>query len=761
MKKALLSLLLGLVAMPMAFGQTFSMVDTTMCSPLKWSVDNHTYTRDTTVVISTDTAIYVLRYTRPTLVLDTAGAPVEVMGECVATLNNHTWTTPGTFFDTVLESTPAACKVKRVHVTLAITDSVETIAACGEYTAPWGDTYTASTQIDTTVVHGDCTYPKHLTLTVNPVYPNHDVTVTAECEYIWNGQTIRDFEVHTDTLATVAGGCDSIVSLSVTAYTGIANENIDIVACDTFLTASRIATWIDTVTTSGFLTYDTNYGTYPLTDSTTEVCQHHITMNFNIVASNHDTNSIVPEVIAEAACSYSWASQTITDTLNHFHVFRSVIGGCDSVAGIRVAHFTGMKYDTTVVEHCGTSYDWTNSAFTGISGYNNGFRFTHDTVATVEVVDSVAHCTTLYTLDLSFYIKYDTIKNRRVCGTSYSLPTSQYKVRNHTTGAFETPRNVPPFTESGLYDVNGNGDTMYYVSNGCATQRALQLELKIPEQRYRSTDTIPVSACDQYLVILDGLPVTTLRNNCDTSFTVENHVDYFTCYDSIAFLSLTIRKSSIDTLVVDTCNSYFWTVDSTLYTSSVTKSKRHSVKNAVGCDSVSRLNLTINYSPVVNITGNWVLAPGDNTILYAEPDMAISNYAWYVNDVLTQQGRTADSLILNNVQSNLDVRLQSTSTKGCSSTSWITVSANVGIDEVDGLQAVVYPNPTSRYLHIESAEGISEAIVYNAVGQQVIVRSGEGTHLQLDLGNLGAGSYSLRIMGRDGQQTVRKFIVNK
>ena len=171
--------------------------------------------------------------------------------------------------------------------------------------------------------------------------------------------------------------------------------------------------------------------------------------------------------------------------------------------------------------------------------------------------------------------------------------------------------------------------------------------------------------------------------------------------------------------------------------------------------------MTINYTPIVNIGGNWVLTPGGSTILYAEPNMAISNYVWYVNDVLRQQGRNADSLILNDVQSNLDVRLLSTSTKGCTATSWITVSANLGIDEVDGLQAVVYPNPTSRFLNIESAEGISEANVYNAVGQQVIVRSGNGSHLQLDLGNLTAGSYSLRILSHDGQQTVRKFIVHK
>lgn len=764
MKKALLSLLMGLVALPMAFGQQVVVDDTTMCSPLKWR-NNQTYTRDTAVVLNTDSIIYVLTYTRPDY--DTAalaGDPIEVAGECTAIWGGKTWTTPGTFLDTTLVMTPtASCKISRIHVTLATTDTLDSIATCGSYTAPWGTTYTTDQDIDTAITHGDCSYNKHLVLTVYPEYAAHSVQVTAECEYIWNNDTIRDFEVHTDTLATVAGGCDSIVNLSVTSFNGQAHDTLDIVACDSLLARTYISTWDTTIASTGAYTYDSVYGTYPATSTTTGQCTHHTTLNINIVTSNRDSSSITPQVIAGAACTYTWEGLTITDTAVHYKILHSAIGSCDSIAAIRVAEFTGEIFDTTDVEYCGSSYTWKNNAFAGLPGYNNGFKFTTDTVATVSVIDSAAGCTSYYTLNLNFYTKHDTIKNRKVCGFEYTLPTSQYKIRNSNGQYVNAPNNVTPFTESGFYEVNGNGDSMYTVSNGCATRKTLQLLLKNPSQSYRDIDTTYVVACDQYRVILDGLPVTTLTTNTERTFTVENRDDYSLCYDSILILNLTIKKSSFNDVIVDTCDSYYWDVTSTTYTTSTTKNVKHDVPNAMGCDSTTRLRLTINYTPVVNILGEWVLTPGDSTILYAAPDMAISNYAWYVNNETTPrvQGRNADSLILRDVHGNNDVRLLSTSTKGCTATSWITVTANVGIDAIDGLQASVYPNPTARYLNIESAEGIDEVTVYNTVGQQVIVRNGNGNSLQLDLGSLAAGNYSLRIVGIDGQQTTRKFIVNK
>jgi hypothetical protein len=85
----------------------------------------------------------------------------------------------------------------------------------------------------------------------------------------------------------------------------------------------------------------------------------------------------------------------------------------------------------------------------------------------------------------------------------------------------------------------------------------------------------------------------------------------------------------------------------------------------------------------------------------------------------------------------------------------------VGIDDVEGLNVNLYPNPTSRYLNVESAEGISEVVVYNVIGQQVIRREVNANATQLDLGALVAGNYTLQIRSANGEQTTRKFIVNK
>ena len=107
------------------------------------------------------------------------------------------------------------------------------------------------------------------------------------------------------------------------------------------------------------------------------------------------------------------------------------------------------------------------------------------------------------------------------------------------------------------------------------------------------------------------------------------------------------------------------------------------------------------------------------------------------------------------------MRLDVVSTKNCPATSWITVTATLGIDDINALQANLYPNPTSRFLNIESPETISLVEVFNTVGQQVILCQANSNSLQLDLGSLATGSYTLRILGENGQQTTRRFIVNK
>ena len=764
MKKALLSLLLVLAALPMAMAQQVVVDDTIMCAPLKWR-NGITFTRDTAVVLTTDTAIYVLTYTRPKF--DTTAMrnkPTEVQGECVANYNGKVWTRPGTFIDTtlVINGTSKKCVTSRVHITLATTDSIDTIAACGHYTAPWGETFNAPTQthIDTTVTHGECTYVKHLTLTVTPEYALHDVQVTAGCSYKWGNRTITDLKQYTDTLPTVTYGCDSIVRLQVTSYTGSQYDTSVVVACDSVEAADYFILWDTVMHNSGIYNNDGVYGTYATSATSTGNCHHYNTLDVTIVNSMRDTQSVVVQQI-DAACSYKWDNYTfekLKDT-TVYRMFHTAVGNCDSLAGVHVRSYSGNLYDTTVAEVCATKYNWKNNAFRGQPGYNNnkGYEFTSDTVANVSVNDTTMKCITNYTLELSFVTRHDTI-TRRQCGTSYTY--SGYLVRD-SEGNYNAGTPIT-FDTNGLYSVNADGDSLFTLSSGCYTSHTLNVILKHPAIIGSAEDSTIIDTCGKKFVYeLGGIPYT-FEQSVDTTIVLEDN-SFAGCSKTTGTLSLTLRKPTAKLYTVAACDSYHWDVNNTTYTATPTKTVEvlADQKNAAGCDSTLELKLTINYTPVVNIEGDWVLNPHESTVLRAVPNMAISNYAWYVNGQLRGQGQKLDSLVLNDVTGNIDVNLRSTSTKNCTANNWLTVTANVGIDDVDLLQANIYPTPTARYLNIESAEPMSQVVIFNSVGQQVLSRNTEGNSLVLDLGQMATGSYTLRIMGVDGKQSIRKFIINK
>ena len=705
MKKALLSLLMAFVALPM-FGQTIMHEDTIMCTPLTWR-DSVTYSTDTTVMYVTTDTIFVLTYTRHSA-YDNTNDTVAVNGTCTATWNNKVWRTPGVFVDTL-----------------------KTVGGCDSLVS--------------------------INVSLSKTGVEDSVTVTAGCFYLWGTDTIRDFNVHDKTF-TAANGCDSIVHLSVSAFSGLMTDSVEIVACDTFFTKNYLASWIDTVVATGTVSHTANYGTYPVTATTTAACSRTSVLDVTIVTSNRDSSSITPVSITDAGCFYLWGGDTITDSNIHYHIFTTAVGGCDSIAAIQVANFTGIQHDTTFAKICGKNYKWVNSAFVGLPNYNNGFTFTTDTVTNITLSDTATGCTSVYTLDLKFYTKHDTIE-RKACDvyrTDDENSTFTYRILN-ANGTY-TLGPATSFDSTGYYEVNHQGDSMYTVSNNCATRKTLHITIKNSEKRYRSTDTLHIDTCDFYRFRLNASNKT-INYTCDTAV-VSPETGYESCFDSILLLSVKIRKSTSRDLPVHACDSYTWDETGETYSYNVTKSVKVPGGNVAGCDSNLTLKLTVDKTPEITISGNWVLMPGGNTVLHAESNLPISTYKWYINNSSTVSS-TADSISLNNVTSNTDVRLDVVSTKNCPATSWITVTATLGIDDINALQANLYPNPTSRFLNIESPETISLVEVFNTVGQQVILRQANSNSLQLDLGSLATGSYTLRILGENGQQTTRRFIVNK
>ena len=139
-------------------------------------------------------------------------------------------------------------------------------------------------------------------------------------------------------------------------------------------------------------------------------------------------------------------------------------------------------------------------------------------------------------------------------------------------------------------------------------------------------------------------------------------------------------------------------------------------------------------------------------------------HKWYKNNETTPFS-TDTVVTIDDPQdgSNLSIHLVSNvRNQECLTNRWITITYNdLGVEEADGVAVNIYPNPTTRVVNLSSATALSQVVVYNALGQQVLVDNNGGHTLQLDLGRLAAGNYTMRISAADGSQTTRKLIVSK
>ncbi len=102
---------------------------------------------------------------------------------------------------------------------------------------------------------------------------------------------------------------------------------------------------------------------------------------------------------------------------------------------------------------------------------------------------------------------------------------------------------------------------------------------------FGATDVI--TACESYTWI-DGITYTESNNTATDTLTNINGCD------SIVALDLTILQPSTGTDVITACESYTW-IDGITYTES-NNTATYSLTNAVGCDSIVSLNLTIDGS---------------------------------------------------------------------------------------------------------------------------------------------------------------------
>ena len=342
------------------------------CGFYTWSQNGMTYTQSGNYIDTTTTAggcdsIVALSLTisNPT----NTNVFATSCGSYTWSQNGMTYTTSGTYVDTV--ATAGCDSIVTLNLTVnQPSSSVDVVSACGSYTWINGVTYNASTNTPsiTFTNAAGCDSVVTLNLTINP---NYYVTQTvSSCgSYTWtqNGMTYTQSGNYIDT-TTTAGGCDSIVALSLT-ISNPTNTNVFATSCGSYtwsqngMTYTTSGTYVDTVATAG--------------------CDSIVTLNLTV---NQPSSSVD---VVSACGSYTWINGvTYNTSTNTPTMILTNAGGCDSIVTLNLT-IGAANSSIDSVTACG-SYTWID-----------GINYTNSTNSPTYTLTNAAGCDSVITLHLT------------------------------------------------------------------------------------------------------------------------------------------------------------------------------------------------------------------------------------------------------------------------------------------------------------------------------------------------------------------------
>ncbi len=202
---------------------------------------------------------------------------------------------------------------------------------------------------------------------------------------------------------------------------------------------------------------------------------------------------------------------------------------------------------------------------------------------------------------------------------------------------------------------------------------------------------------------------------------------------------------SARTDVQTACNSYTWPLNNKTYTES-TNTAKVTLINAVGCDSVVTLNLTIEPS---DITIDNSLSPT------LKANQAGATYQWIDcnNGNTPIVGETGQSFTATNT-GNYAVEI---TVDSCTQTSFCESVTVVGIKEQVENTISIYPNPTSGLITVDLGNN-SSLVSYKITtidGKMVEAGYTSNNLISIDLGNESRGVYFISIHQADSENVFK------
>lgn len=91
-----------------------------------------------------------------------------------------------------------------------------------------------------------------------------------------------------------------------------------------------------------------------------------------------------------------------------------------------------------------------------------------------------------------------------------------------------------------------------------------------------------------------------------------------------------------------------------------------------------------------------------------------------------------------------------------------TNPSTAGLSENGSESCSLFPNPVSDKLYLADCERDNEFFLYNLVGEMIKLQAGQsGQHPVLDLSTQSAGLYSLMILNKEGQISIKKLVISR
>ena len=538
-------------------------------------------------------------------------APIDtVCDQFITPYNNYMHSVTGFYSDTLIGGAENGCAKVFYYPIRIIGSTTNTISVtqCDSYTVPSEDETYTESGVYLDTVVNSVGCDSILTI---------NLTILESVEFAFDTDACYSY--------TVPSGDETYSNIGTLTVNDTipTSEGCDSVLVITVTIRDTTRAAIDTITCATYVggsgTVYNETGIYLDTNSNEFGCAKIDTINLTIIGNSFDT---ITPIVCETFTSVNGNSYTETGVYNDTFPELNQ-GGCDSIQVIDLT-VNKILYDTIVASACDT--------YTSPSG-----NYTYNSTGTYEDTIYAANatvCDEFYTIHLTITSTiYDTLTvdacyTFTIGSTTYDTPGSY--VVNDTVPAGAGCDSVYTYfltindrtfsttavTSCDFYVLPSGQDTVFTsgtyedtIVNVAGCDSVMTILVDI---KLSSSNSITVETCDSYTVPSGSASYNTSGVYVDT---LTNAVG---C-DSLLTINLTINKSTFETISVVACDSY--TVPSTdeTYTIEGSYVVSDTLVNNIGCDSIITINLTLKKSSTGSITADvcdFYVLPNQNDTVF-------------------------------------------------------------------------------------------------------------------------------------------------